>query len=424
MKKLLTGLFFIASGVLSAQDTITLDYCYQQAIRNYPLGAGVPLYGQSSDLKLKNLGKNFLPTVNLNASASYQSAVTEVSIDLPSGFPPISVTDLSKDWYKFTLDLKQSIYDGNVTSYQKRTEKYNLEVETKNVEIELYKIRDRVNQFYYTILLMQETEAILVDSRDRLQLKVKELQSGVNNGTVLVSSVDLIKAEIIKTNQQIIEAKADRVAAIKMLSELMSVTLPEGALYKLPDMTISTGIFEDKRPEYQLFDIQSSRVSLLKNMVTTKWNPKIFAFGQAGLGRPALNMLSNDFEPFYVVGLQFTWNPWNWNQNKNEKKILEIQKSIIKTQQETFDKNIRVNVQRDLADVQKAADLLVGDEEIISLREKITKSASVQLDNGVITSSDYLIRVNEEKQALLTREIHRIQLSKAKVSYLFTTGKL
>ena len=163
---------------------------------------------------------------------------------------------------------------------------------------------------------------------------------------------------------------------------------------------------------------------LMKDMVTTKWNPKVFAYGQAGYGRPSLNMLDPAFKPWLLVGAKFTWNPINWNQNHNEKKILEIQNDLLKTQQETFDKNLKISSQKDLSELAKLGELLIQDDTIISLRMKITRAASSQLDNGVITSGDYITRLNEETQARLSREIHKIQLVKSRLSYLYTLGKL
>jgi outer membrane protein TolC len=64
------------------------------------------------------------------------------------------------------------------------------------------------------------------------------------------------------------------------------------------------------------------------------------------------------------------------------------------------------------------------DQELIDLRVKITKTASSQLSNGTITSTEYLTQLNEEKQAKLNKETHEIQLINAKLNYLSAIGKL
>jgi len=418
------GLWLVISTIVFCQDTLTLDYCFQQAEKNYPLNKQLAMLKNSKELKINNLNKNYLPQFNVNASASIQSDVTQVAIELPVGLPELSMPVIPKDWYKLAVDLNQVIYDGNITHYQKKVEEFSLQADQKGVEIELYKVKDRINQIFFTIILLQKNEEILKSNQHRIETKLNEVQSGIQNGAILEMNADLLKAEIVRLDQQLMENSLDRNTSIKMLAELISVSVPENSILIVPEVSIPNSDFVNKRPENALFDIQRSKIMLMKEMVTTKWNPKIFAYGQAGYGRPSLNMLDPAFKPWVLVGAKFTWIPLNWNQNKNEKKILEIQSDILGTQQETFDKNLKISAQKDLSEILKLNELLVNDEEIILLRIKITKAASSQLDNGVITSSDYITRLNEETQARLSREIHKIQLVKSKLSYLYTLGKL
>jgi len=424
-KFLLTA--FIIPGILlfgQVPDTLTLDFCYQQAEKTFPLSRQVDLLGNSSELRVKNLNKNWLPTLNLNGSASYQSAVTEVDIPVLAGQFQLSMPTLSKDWYKLTLDVNQSIYDGSITKYQKKLESYNLQSDQLGVRVELYKLKDRINQVFFSIILSRETEDVLISTKQSLESKQKEVQSAVKNGIMLATSEDAIRVELIRIDQELGNLRQDRSASFQMLSELTSSVIPETSFLVLPDVRLSSLAFEDRRLEYRLFEVQQEKTGLLKNMVTTKWNPKFFAYGQAGYGRPGLNMLSDDFAPWWMIGAKLTWNFWNWNQNRNEKKIYDIQNNIISSQKEAFDKNLRIEADRGIAEILKLTDLLKQDQEIMDLREKITKSASSQLNNGTITSSEYISRLNEEIQSKLSMELHRIQLVRAKLSYLYTLGKL
>ena len=417
---LMTGLPFMAR----AQDTITLDFCFQQLQKTYPLNRQAALMEKSSDLRTKNLNKNYLPQFNVNGTASWQNEVTEVVIELPANLPQLQGPVIPKDQYKLTLDVNESIYDGNVTNYQKKLEKFNLNVDKKNVDATLYLLKDQVNQFFFSILLTQEHIKLLNETRKQLESKLKEVESAVLNGATLKMNADLIRAEIIKLEQNIYELSMDRLASIRMLSELITMPLDENSGFKTPVINVPGLDYENKRIEFELYGIQRERADLMKNMVTTKWNPKIWAFGQVGFGRPGYNFLSTDIAPMVMVGAKLTWNPWNWNANKNEKKMYDIQGDIIKNQQETFDKNLRVTTQKNLTDITKLTDLLIKDQELVALRAGITKIASSQLSNGVITSSDYIFRVNDEIQARMGMEIHKLQLIKAKISYLYNIGKL
>jgi outer membrane protein TolC len=407
-----------------AQDSITLDFCYQQLQKTYPLNRQAALLEKSSDLRTRNLNKNWLPQFNVNGSASWQNEVVEVVIPLPANLPELQGPAIPKDQYKLTLDVTESIYDGNVTNYQKRLEKFNLNVDKKNVDASLYLLKDQVNQYYFSILLTQKNIRLLEETRKQLESKLKEVESAVLNGAMLKMSADLIRAEIIKLDQNIFELSMDRLAGIRMLAELISMPIDEQSAFKTPDITVPGLDYENKRIEYEVYGIQRDRASLMKNMVTTKWNPKLWAFGQFGLGIPGYNFLSTDIAPMLMVGARVTWNPWNWNANKNEKKIYDIQGDILRNQQETFDKNLKVTTQKNLTDITKLTDLLLKDQELVELRAGITKTASAQLLNGVITSSDFILRVNDETQARMGLEIHKLQLIKAKLSYLYTLGKL
>jgi outer membrane protein TolC len=418
-------LSLIASTIVYGQsDTLTLFDCYKQAEKTYPLARQAGMLEKSNELKIKNLNKNYLPQLNLNGSASLQSDVTELKLNLPPQFSFIQFPQISKDMYKVTVDVNQSIYDGNVTGYSKKLETYNLQSDEKSLQVELYQLKDRISQAYFSIFILQQNEDLLNSNKDQLKSKLKEIESAVANGAMLSSNADALQVELLKIDQQLIEIHADRSTAFKVLSELTSTSIPETSKMILPQVSISSTVFEDKRPELQLYNILQMKTGVMKDMVNTRWNPKFYAYGQAGYGRPGLNMLSNDFTPWWIIGAKLTWNIWNWNLSKNEKKIYEIQDDIIGTQKETFEKNLKIQADNGLSEIEKLSILLQKDEEIIALRIRITHSASSQLDNGVITSSDYIARLNEETMAKLALELHRIQLVKAKISYLFTLGKL
>ena len=419
---LVCAILFVFTG--QAQQPLTLDECYKLTEKNYPLKAQIDLIANANTLKVTNLNKNYLPQINVNGSVSLQSAVTQVAIELPKGLPELSMPVMSKDWYKLTLDVNQAIFDGNVTSYQKKVESYNLQSDQKGVEIELYKLKDRINQFFFSILLINQNDRLLKSNKERIDVKLKEVESAIINGASLEMNADLLLAELVRIDQQLTETRMDRVSLYLMLSELTSTKIPETTPLITPEISLPSAAFENNRLEYKLYDIQRAKVDVMKNMTTTKWNPKIFAYGQAGFGRPGLNMLDDNFKPWWLFGAKLTWNPWNWNGNKNEKKILSLQSEILKSQQETFDKNLKISSQKELSEMNKVMELLGQDQQIIDIRIRITKTASSQLDNGVITSSDYIARLNEETLARLNLEIHKIQLIKAKLSYLYTLGKL
>ena len=67
--------------------------------------------------------------------------------------------------------------------------------------------------------------------------------------------------------------------------------------------------------------------------------------------------------------------------------------------------------------------MMIKDNEIIVLREKIVKEAASQLENGIITATEYLTDLNAAAQSKIDLQYHKIELAKAQVDYLTTKGK-
>ena len=66
------------------------------------------------------------------------------------------------------------------------------------------------------------------------------------------------------------------------------------------------------------------------------------------------------------------------------------------------------------AEVQRLESLLENDIKLIEIREQIRITADSQLENGVITASDYLLELNREDKAKQTLVLHEVQLLQAK----------
>jgi len=133
-------------------------------------------------------------------------------------------------------------------------------------------------------------------------------------------------------------------------------------------------------------------------------------------------MFSNEYNDFYIVGLQINWTPWNWNRTRNDRQSIELQQNIVQNQKETLEQNIRILLKKDLAEINKYEALILKDDEVIALREKITNTFAAQLDKGIITATDYLTELNAETQARLNKQLHIIQLAQAKANYQFDYG--
>jgi len=416
-----TALVFIGLTAAAQEgQVLTLDSCLARAVRYYPTYRQYELLQQSTELKTGNLDKNYLPTLNVAGQASYQSDVTKV----PTIIPQFSPEPISKDWYKIYLDVSQVVWDGGATRQGKAAEEADHLISEKNLEIELYKVKEQVSNLFFAILLLQENRKVLQTHSEEIASQLRDVESAVRNGFVLATNADILKAELLQVYQKIDELDVTVEASMASLALLTGIGIAPGAELQMPAPAIDPYLGGEQRLEYELFELQQNKMEVMKKMSGTALMPKFQAFGQAGYGRPAFDMLSNDFEDYYIVGLRLNWNFWNWNKTRNEKEVFSLNQQIITTQRDAFSQNLAIDLTNKRAEIQKFEQTILKDEEILDLRTKVVEAYSSRLENGVITATEYLTELNSESRARLNINIHKIQLIQAKYRYLAAVGKL
>lgn len=416
MKKLFHILLLMAVPAVWAQEKLTLEKCYELVEKNYPLAKQNSLLQSQSELQTKILEKDKLPKVALNAQATYQSEVTQVPFSMPNA----TIEPLNKDQYRATLDINQLIYNGGAIKAQTQLKSSQIKAQQQVVEVNLYQLKSQINQYFFGLLLGQEKQELLLAKRTLLLEKSKEIKVAVKFGAVLPSSEQVIEAEIIKINQQLNEVKYDQFKLWQHLEAITGTILNTNAKLVIPEYFV----LEENaiRPELELFALQNQQIEASQKVIATTNAPKLNAFLQGGYGNPALNMLSNSFETFYMTGIRLNWTLFDWNKTKKEKEVLEISKELIASEKETFEVNQKRQLQEINFEIGKIEDQLKSDSEIIQLREKIVRSADAQMRNGVITSSEYLNEVTQLFESKITEQTHRIQLFLAKANHQIIKG--
>ena len=406
------------SNVIYGQDILTLEECQLRAVENYPLVNQKELFDEVYQLKEKNLKSSWLPTFDLGAKASYQSDVVDIAVDLP--FPADFPTP-SKDQYNAFIDIHQTIYDGGVSKHMQNLEYVNTLSKQKQVQVELHKIKEQVSRVFFQILLLQENIALTETMHQELNERKQVAASAVDNGTMLESELQELKAEEIKVKQRITELKADLKASNAILTEYIGIKADVGISLKKPEPVLMD-TFNNKRPENELFELTKTAFDANQELIKAQRFPKLMAFGQVGYGRPGLNMISDEFDSYYLVGARLSWNIFDWNNNQRERQVLEVQKSITETQEDAFDKNIAIALEQQREAINKLEKLLEMDDEIVELRQEVAKTAATQLDNGTITSVDYLTKLNEVGKAKSAKALHSIQLLQVYATYKLILG--
>jgi outer membrane protein TolC len=415
--QLLGSMLLVLSRLQGQTDTaLSIHQCYQLAKQNYPLVKQMALIEKTREYTIANASKGYLPQFNIAGQATYQSEVTKIPISLPN----VTLNELSKDQYRIYGELSQSLTDPFIIKQQKELLKAGSATDVEKLEVELYKLKERINQVYFGILLidaqLQQTDLLKKDIRTGLQ----KITAAIANGIALKSNADLLNAELLKAEQRSIELKANRKGFTDMLSVFVNKPISETASLKEPSIqSLSSTI---NRPELKLFGIQEKSFDLQNKLLLAKNLPRLSLFFQGGYGRPTLNMLSNEFGTYYIGGARFSWNVSGCYTYKKEKKLQGLQQQSIDLQKEVFLFNTTLALKQQNNEISKLSELIGSDQQIITLRRNIKTTSYEQLANGTITTLDYLNYVNAEDQASQQLLLHRIQLLMAQYTYQTTSG--
>jgi len=419
---LLLLLLIFASQLATAQTTtgLSIDSCYAKARRNFPMVKQFGLIEKTKNYSLDNVSKGYLPQVNIGGQATYQSDVTQPTLNssLPGTLPLFET--ISKDQYKIYGEVVQPITDLFTLSNQKDLLEKNAEIETQKLEVELYKLHERIDQVFFGILMIDQQIAQMVLLKKDIQAGIDKTNAAIENGIGLKSNLYLLQAEMLKADQRTTELTSARKSYADVLALFIAEPVTGSTIVEKPQMPKFSSTIT--RPELQMFDSQKQVFDIRGNIVNARNLPRFSLFVQSGMGRPALNMLSNDLDFFYIGGLRLNWSLSNFYTSRNDKDILGINQNSIDVQKETFLFNTNLAVKQQFNEVGKIEALIHTDTEIIALRENIKTTAQSQLSNGVISANDYVTFVNAEDQARQNLLLHQTQLLMVLYNNKTTTG--
>jgi outer membrane protein TolC len=401
------------------QNMVSLAECYHLTRENYPNLQQAGIWQEITQLKKENLKTGYLPQVSLNGQATYQSDVTKIDIELPN----ISIPTVSKDQYKAYAEFRQTLWDGGLTAANAQLEDALLKSHLSELEVELYKLNEQVAQAFFTALVVEKQTEVVNAQKKVLTEKLASAESAIRNGMAEKTAALEIKAEILNLEQHKIQLVAAKNSAIQMLSILTGKAINQDFEFVFTEKPVLPG--ENlSRPEQVLFSNQITQLETQMNLLDKSRNPKLFGFGQAGYGKPGLNMLKNEFDTYYLVGVGLSWNVFDWNKTSRQKQVLTLQQEMIQRQEETFSQNIQLLLAQQKVQISKLETMLKTDLELIELRTEITKSAASKLKNQFLSTSDYIRELQSETVAKLNLELHKIQLNEAKEKYRLIKGNV
>lgn len=423
MKKIMISLALII--LSSGSWAQTLEECQQAAEKNYPLIKQYGLIAKTTQLTVKNIQKGWLPQLTASAQATYQSAVTAWPESMQTMYQQmgLSMKGLHKDQYKISVDLQQTIYDGGAISSQRNIAQQEGKVEEAQTETNLYQVRRRVNEMYFSLLLLNEQIQLNEDVKALLQSSEKKLSAMVKGGTAATSDLDNVRAERLSVEQQNENLKQQKLMLQRMLSVFCGLEVNN--TQKPAPIQIASPV--NNRPEMRLYNSQLELTEAKEKALDTQLRPKLGLFAQGFYGYPGLNMFEDMMNRKWslngIVGIKLSWNVSAFYTHKNDKARLNAQREMIENAREVFLFNNQLEEIQQNENINRYQTMMKSDDEIIVLRTNVRKAAESKLAHGIIDVISLLREINNENAAKTQQSIHEIDMLKEMYNLKYTNNE-
>jgi outer membrane protein TolC len=430
MNRYIIYTFFLLSGTLNlrAQESLSLNDCILLAESNHRLSEEKDRYETIFDLSSAILKKVWMPDADAGAGYIYNSDVVDLRSAL-AGIPipglASAISPIPHSQYRLTVDINQMIYDGGATKELIKAKESEMKINQQLADIEVYGIRERVIDNFYSIILLDSQYELLNSFAVTLELRIKAVATAIETGMMTPSDYDILLAEKYKLLLRADENRILSATLRSLLSDIAGIDIddsttlipPAGNMIPAePDLILA-------RPELKLFDIAGEQLNAGEKLIEAVRRPKAFGFATIGYGNPpGNNFFKDSFEPYFIAGASLKWNIYDWNRAKHEKEIINVRKEISETRRSDTEIKILRQLEMKRGEIARLEKAIQTGDTLIELHTGITAAITSRFVNGTITAYEYLAGTNAEQEAVIAREISRISLEKAKAEYRFISG--
>lgn len=407
--------FLITIGIQSRGQTLTIDSCYEKAKRNYPLIKQYDLVNKSEEYNLSNAGKSYLPQFSATGIAGY------IIKGLPSMVPTAAETSEDKFQFIGIGQLNQTIWDGGATRSQKELIKTSAQVDKAEVDVALHDIRERINQLFFGVLLMNEQLQLLSILTDNLNRNLSAVKLSNENGIAYSSDVDEVKVELLKVEQRAAEIRFVREGYINMLAIMIGEPVTTSTKFEKPiaESGLESSI---NRPELLLYQHQRNKAEAQHSLARVGYMPKIGLMGAGILIQPGVSFGAEKINSLAIAGLSFSWNTNGIYKSSTNRELTKINLDMINNQQETFLFNTKLQMVQQNSDIEKNKIIVAKDHQIVALKSSIKGAYEQKYKNGICTMNDLLLATNGETEARSNQALHEAQLLLSVYTYKTTSG--
>jgi len=394
---------------LSAQEFMTLDDCLTQVRNAHPGTQQIVLSDALLNLQTRINRMAFLPQLNLNGKASWQSDVSKVDVPLPG----VDIPTPDNDQYTVTAELLQQIYDGGMTRARKGVIVSENALGGLQYQLGVQNAEEVAITLFYQILAQEKT----VTSKDillkQLAILLERLQKNLEAGIVdkqAILETEIRQSEIRQQKAEALELMRHAEYSLGLLMDTDTASFHIRLNDQAPPGPIPNAF--EERIELRLLKAQV-RVNDAQDLLNrSQYHPRLSLFATAGYGKPGLNFLNDGFDTYAIVGgtLNIPLSHLYTGKASRERQVFEVRSHLLDESIASLTRDLEIKAIQYKTQIEKFRKWIDEDVEIIAMRTQLLQISDARLEGGTITTSDYLDALTDLALAKGRKMIHEVLL--------------
>lgn len=398
----LVSLLLLCPFGMQAQ-TLTLDQSLRLAQANYPAVSQYGLIEQTREFNLSNVAKDWLPKLSVSASVYGFTNLLDESEGLLG-----SNLDMRNYLGSASLTLSQKVYDGGASLVQKRVISSQADVEWRQLDVKMYELNERVEQIFFSILLLDEKIKQNGLLREDLDISFHNVESMIRGGLACQSDLDAVSLEKQKVLQQLSSLETSREAFMRMLGVFIGVGTTDSTTLVRPEMPLESVRSDGSlRPEITFYASQSKLLEEQRKQLDARLRPSLNLIGGGMIHNQVTKTLNRGL---LFGGLSLSWNFSAFYTRKNDLRKLSVNEREISSNIETFLFNVRLQNEQADGVVSGLREQILRDDEILRLSENIRSKSEKQVELGIKNVNDLLQDINAVSLARSNKALHEVEL--------------
>ncbi len=407
MKKLLFIIIaFVAVSDTLAQTTfgagMTLQQCRNLAHDNYPAIRQYGIIEKSCEFTLDNISKGWLPRIGVTGSVA---AFTDVLAENPK-LSQFGV-ELKNHIFGGMVNVTQNVYDGGRMAAEKRVVQAQTTARRHHLDMELYDINERVDQLFFSILLLEKKLELNNLLLEDINVAGKTVNSMLVGGIVNKGDVETIDIERQKALQQRDALEAQREACRRVLQVFCGTEIGELADTESESMAEYSQTASGESPTMSYYSAQEAVFAAQKRSLDSKLLPRISLFAMGTLHSDVSPLLNSGM---LAGGLTFSWNIGALYTRKNDLRQIRLSMESNDSQRATFTFNQRLKKEEVNGTIITLEKQITRDSAIIELLQSQLDRMRKKVGYGTETVAELTRSINALSTARQQKVLHQIQL--------------